>query len=331
MSENRVCQWAWPLLLSVRNFLDNNRSNRPQSFRYEPNTGDVLCESNANERSDLYLDPTGCWHIGNHLDLAIQQMLGLYLPILGSPQQHCRVVAHLGQSVDARIATSQGDAFFVTGKDNRIHLHRLRALCQAVVVGAGTVAADDPQLTTREVSGSNPVRVILDPQARLAPDFGVFNDCKSQTLWMYDMAKSSAGRGSPLSDKQDVECVPMPVSKGRIAPEHVIKVLSDRGLNRVFVEGGGVTVSHFVKHGCVNRLQIACAPVIVGQGTNSLQIPGVPLMADALRPEYKLYRMGDDVMWDFNLDSAADRLGVQIVCDVSEQLPKSSSSFEQIM
>ena len=79
-------------------------------------------------------------------------------------------IGHLGQSLDGFIATHSGDAISVTGPENILHLHRLRALCDAVVVGAGTVAADNPRLTTRLVAGSNPVRVILDPACRLPAD-----------------------------------------------------------------------------------------------------------------------------------------------------------------
>ena len=90
-------------------------------------------------------------------------LIDLYLPICSATGARPITVGHLGQSLDGFIATHAGESQFVTGEENILHLHRMRALCDAVVVGAGTVAADDPQLTTRHVSGPSPLRVVLDP------------------------------------------------------------------------------------------------------------------------------------------------------------------------
>ena len=79
------------------------------------------------------------------------------------------VIGQLGQSLDGCVATRSGDSCFINGPEILTHLHRLRALSDAVIVGAGTVACDNPRLTTRHVSGPHPTRVLLDPTLRLAP------------------------------------------------------------------------------------------------------------------------------------------------------------------
>ena len=79
------------------------------------------------------------------------------------------VVGQCGQSIDARIATASGHSHYINGAEGLAHLHRLRALVDAVVVGVGTALADDPQLTVRRVAGPNPARVVIDPNGRLAP------------------------------------------------------------------------------------------------------------------------------------------------------------------
>src|SRR5689334_4574438 len=113
---------------------------------------------------------------------AVRPLLELYAPLcvgrVGTPL----TVAHLGQSLDGYIATASGDSYYVTGPDNVRHLHRLRALCSAIVVGAGTIERDDPQLTVRHVPGENPVRVVLDPSARLDASRRVFTDGAAPTL-----------------------------------------------------------------------------------------------------------------------------------------------------
>src|SRR6185503_17532315 len=119
---------------------------------------------------------------------------------------------------------------------------RMRALCDAVVVGAGTVAADDPQLTTRHVSGPSPVRVVLDPTRRLADHYRVFNDESADTL--YVCGKSLARDGETHFGRAAVVAIddgPTGVDVGA-----VLRLLRARGCHRVFVEGGGVTVSMFL-------------------------------------------------------------------------------------
>src|SRR5881628_1523627 len=111
-------------------------------------------------------------------------LIDLYLPVCSATTARPITVGHLGQSLDGFIATHAGDSQNVTGEENIKHLHRMRALCDAVVVGAGTVAADDPQLTTRHVSGPSPVRVVLDPSRRLADHYRVFTDAAANTLYV---------------------------------------------------------------------------------------------------------------------------------------------------
>src|SRR5260221_2722719 len=111
-------------------------------------------------------------------------LIDLYLPICSATSRRPIVVGHLGQSLDGFIATPSGDSQFVTGPENILHLHRLRGLCDAIVVGAGTVAADDPQLTTRKVPGPSPLRVILDPTRRLGEHYRVFSDDSASTLYV---------------------------------------------------------------------------------------------------------------------------------------------------
>ncbi len=133
--------------------------------------------------------PEAGWQSRLQPDDPQSPLLDLYLPICGGTQARPVTVGHLGQSLDGFIATHSGDSQFVTGSENLVHLHRMRALCAAVVVGAGTVAADDPQLTTRLVRGPNPLRVIFDPTRRLAPTYRVFTDDAALTLYVCERSR----------------------------------------------------------------------------------------------------------------------------------------------
>src|SRR3984885_14142237 len=109
----------------------------------------------------------------------------LYGPLLASPtaRDGCYVLGRLAQSLDGRIATVSGASHWISGQEDIVHTHRLRALFDAVVIGAGTVRADDPQLTTREVEGPPPGRVILDTDRRLDARYRVFRDAPATLLF----------------------------------------------------------------------------------------------------------------------------------------------------
>src|ERR1700704_1197668 len=137
--------------------------------------------------------PGSGWEPALPAEDARRALIELYLPICSATPADPITVGHLGQSLDGFIATHSGESQFVTGQENILHLHRMRALCDAVVVGAGTVAADDPQLTVRHVPGPSPLRIVLDPTRRLAEHYRVFNDDGAVTL--YICAKSLVREG----------------------------------------------------------------------------------------------------------------------------------------
>jgi GTP cyclohydrolase II len=209
------------------------------------------------------------------------------------------VVGQLGQSLDGFIAARTGDAIFVTGEQDREHLHRLRALVDAVVVGVGTVVADDCRLTVRAVAGPDPVRVILDPRARAPRSAQLLTDGAAATLWCV-----ADGVAVPDGVAQHVEVVPLPVLAGRFEPQAVLAALADRGLGRVLVEGGGVTLSAFLAAGVLDRLLITTAPLLIGDGVPGLRFEGADLLRDALRAPARRYLLGGDLCTELDLAAA---------------------------
>jgi len=98
----------------------------------------------------------------------------LFGPLRAGAVDDLVVVGQIGQSIDGRIATTTGRSHYINGSASLTHLHRLRAVVDAVVVGVGTLCADDPQLTVRHVEGPNPARVVIDPHGRSPPDARCF-------------------------------------------------------------------------------------------------------------------------------------------------------------
>ena len=233
---------------------------------------------------------------------ARSELLNLYLPICSATSVRPLTVGHLGQSLDGFIATPSGDSQFVTGDDNIVHVHRMRALCDAVVVGAGTVAADDPQLTTRHVPGPSPLRVVIDSGRRLTPTFRVFTDRTVPTLYICARSRVSLGEthveGAAIAG----------IDKGTPGDEavQVLRLLRARGFARVFVEGGGVTVSAFLQANLLDRLQIAIAPIFIGNGRPAIRLQPKHRLRDCRRPGYRVFRMGGDVLFDCELNGSVD-------------------------
>ena len=228
-------------------------------------------------------------------------LVDLYLPICSATTARPITVGHLGQSIDGFIATPSGDSQFVTGEENLRHMHRLRALCDAVIVGAGTVAADDPQLTTRQVAGPNPLRVVIDPMRRLTADYRVFQDGAAPTVYVCRTRHLMAD--APQVGQAEV----MGVNDGPSGMDlaEVIARLRARGCARIFVEGGGVTVSAFLAAQLLDRVQIAVAPMIIGMGRPALRLPAPNLLSECARPSHRVFRMGGDVLFDCDLRAAA--------------------------
>ncbi|WP_336318083.1 RibD family protein [Streptomyces lavendofoliae] len=205
--------------------------------------------------------------------------------------------AQLGQSVDGFIATRTGDADYVTGEEDRTHLHRMRALADAVVVGAGTAVADDPRLTVRACPGADPVRVVLDPHGRVPLGHRVFTDGAAPTLWVVG---AGGQHERAVADRDGVDVLTLP-DRAAFAPRHLVRALARRGLGRVLVEGGGVTVSRFLHEGALHRLYVTVAPVLLGDGVPGLAFPGPAAMRDALRPPTRRALLGEDTLFAFDL------------------------------
>lgn len=223
----------------------------------------------------------------------------LYGPLLAGAARGRHIVAHLGQSLDGRIAMPDGDSVYVTGRDDAVHNHRLRALCDAVIVGAKTVARDNPQLTVRHVAGDNPVRVIIDPQRRLAPRMRVFTDGEAATLLV---CAAGVATGAAQHGGADIVAV-SPGSDGSLAPAAIVEALAARGLTSLFIEGGGDTVARFIEAGLVDRLQITVAPIVMGDGHPVLTLPPIDRVDAARRVTMRPFMLGPDLLYDCEFDA----------------------------
>lgn len=219
-------------------------------------------------------------------------LFDLYGPLCSVGLTEGFAIAHLAQSLDGRIATVGGVSRWLSGDEDLLHTHRMRALADAVVVGVSTVLHDDPQLTVRRCAGPNPVRVVIDPEFRLAGSQRVLTDPVAPTLLIV-AADRVAGRRT----LGHAEVVPIVRSaRGDIDPIAIRRLLVERGLRWIFIEGGGTTVSRFLRAGALDRLQLTIAPVILGSGRPAIELPAIEDLRDSLRPVTRQFRLGVDTM-----------------------------------
>jgi riboflavin-specific deaminase-like protein len=213
--------------------------------------------------------------------------------IRAAPPDRPFVVAQLGQSLDGRIATLSGHSRWINGAAALDHLHGLRAAVDAVVVGVGTVVADDPQLTVRRVAGRHPARVVIDPGARAPGTSRCFGD---DGVARYCVVATE--RIVPVG----VWPIVVPREGDAIPPEEIVAALFARGMRRILIEGGGETISRFIDAGMVDRLHVLLAPVILGSGHNGLNLKPIATMAEAMRPAARVHVFGDgNVLFDCDL------------------------------
>jgi riboflavin-specific deaminase-like protein len=212
-----------------------------------------------------------------------------FQPIAAAPGDQPFVVAQLGQSLDGRIATVTGESRYINGAAALDHLHRLRAAVDAVVVGAGTIIADDPQLTVRRVAGRNPARVVIDPTGRTG------NQGKWLTRDGTALVLVSAGAACP----EGVDLLRLPLHEGLMRPAEIVAALFARGYRKLLIEGGARTISSFIDAGCVNRLHLLMAPVIIGSGKTGLDLAPQGDLSRALRPPTHVHLLeGGEVLFD---------------------------------
>jgi len=269
--------------------------NRPQTPPSQPlSAGDGTITNERGKRFQSWDNIPSLFRSGNNsLPDPWQELFG---PLQTLGKEGTVVVGQIGQSLDGRIATPSGHSHYINGDDGLAHLHRLRALMDAVVVGIGTVIADDPQLTVRRVTGPNPARVVIDPRGKIPRSARVLADDGVHRIVITSM-----------DNRPDlppgVELLPVQPIAGSLPPHAIVDALRNLGFLRILIEGGANTVSRFLSAGCLDRLHIVVAPVVIGSGPTGLSLAPIEKMDQALRLSTRTHSLGSDILFDCNLSA----------------------------
>jgi GTP cyclohydrolase II len=223
------------------------------------------------------------------------------LGAVGSRVDRPYVVLKYAQTLDGRIATGGGDSKWISGPQERRVSHAMRAACDAVLVGAGTVLADDPLLTVRMVPGASPIRVILDSTLRVPFHAQVFGP-SAATLVLTSEWSDPQRRAALRRQGVKVEVV-------REAPDGIdladgLARLLALGIRSVLVEGGGRVITSTLRGRLADRVVVAVAPLLLGSGTEAVGDLGSSLVTDGLRLlNRSVHQVGPDLLVAGDLDA----------------------------
>lgn len=211
-------------------------------------------------------------------------------PPSGPPRSRPAVTVSYAQSLDGSLARNPGEPLRLSGSRSLEFTHRLRATHDAILVGIGTVLADDPRLDVRRVPGRNPLPVVLDSRLRTPETARLLRPGRARALvaTTADASKTARGRLEALGAR----VIPFRSEDGRVPIRPLCRALRTRGVRRLLVEGGGEVLTSFFGERLVDRVVITVAPTLVG-GEPALFRMDAPVELEGLR----WARLGDDLVF----------------------------------
>lgn len=168
------------------------------------------------------------------------------------------VVLKTAMSLDGKIATATGQSQWISCEESRMQVHRLRNQYMGILVGIGTVLADNPSLTCRIEGGRNPIRIVCDSHLRIPMDCKLLNDKAAQTIIATTVKPSKE-----LCKKAQV-LVFEPDKNGKVPIPQLMKKLGELGIDSILVEGGSTLAYSFLEAGCVDKVLAYIAPKLIG-------------------------------------------------------------------
>ena len=196
----------------------------------------------------------------------------------------------IGQSVDGKIALNNGNSHYINEKESIMYLHCLRSICDAVLVGVNTIIKDNPLLTTRKITGSNPIRVIIDPSLKLTNKYKIFKDNNTNIIF------------TNVSNKKKLNNSLIIVLPKKNFTINIYKYLKRMSFNNILVEGGPTTLSKFIDLKLLDIMQFIISPTLLGSGIDSLKLKPITKLKNAIRVKNTISKLGKEIIvtLDFN-------------------------------
>lgn len=172
------------------------------------------------------------------------------------------VIMKYAMTMDGKIAAYTGKSQWITGEHAREHVQHTRNMCMGIMVGIGTVLADNPKLTCRLPGGRNPVRIVCDSHLSIPIDSYLVQTAREVPLYVATMQTS--GEKMDALENLGVRLMIAPEKNGHVDIADVVRQLGDAGIDSILLEGGGTLNYSMLEAGLVNRVQVYIAPKILG-------------------------------------------------------------------
>ncbi len=212
-------------------------------------------------------------------------------------QQRPWILLKVAQTLDGCIALGNGESRWITSKEARAEVHKLRAGMDAVMVGSQTVLDDDPALTVRHVEGPNPVRIICDSRFRVTEDIKIFHQEDPENTWLITTKNADADKRKRIEDTGAKVILCDANEEGRIDLNCAVRELATAGITSVLVEGGGTLHAALIRESLFDKFVVAIAPKVIGSdGRSAVGELGLTDMKDV--PEFDTVTMkqvGQDI------------------------------------
>ena len=209
------------------------------------------------------------------------------------------ITVKYAQTLDGRIATKSGDSQWISSEASRRYVHRLRSINQGIMVGAGTVVADNPQLTVRHVRGKNPFRIIVDSKLRIPIKSSVLTDANACLTIIATTSDAPAAKIAAVKNRGVEVWVVRKERDGRVGLRDLLKQLGKREIMSVLIEGGSGIITSLLKSGLVDKMIIPIAPMIVGKGLEAIGDLNINKINNSIRfTSFKTMKKGDDIIFE---------------------------------
>ena len=216
------------------------------------------------------------------IDKSLKEIALIVIPLLMKYKKF--FIAQLGQSLDGKIALFNGNSHYINSQKSILYLHALRCICDGLLVGVNTVINDNPLLTTRYMTGSSPMRIIIDPSLKLTNRLNIFKDGNKNIVFTQKASKKTLNNTTIYK-----------LPKKNFTKSVYQKII-DLNFNYILVEGGATTISNFLEQELLDIMQFIIAPIIIGSGIDSIKLKSISTLKNALRPKSHLYKLGDEII-----------------------------------
>jgi riboflavin-specific deaminase-like protein len=203
-------------------------------------------------------------------------------------------------SLDGRLATKTGESQWISGNDSLQLAHQLRAEHEAIMVGIGTVLADNPRLTVRMAEGRDPRRVVVDSRLQIPMEAKVLSAGAERNTLVATTAAADKDRLAKLKNLgAEILLLPCETDSSRVDLEVLLAELYRRSITSVLVEGGARLITALLAARLANRMVVTIAPKIIGQGIEAIGDLGITKLRDALTfTSFETARRGTDIIFD---------------------------------